>query len=73
MEKNNVVVDLNIVRVQGVQAGVALAIVKETREPMTNTQLAKTMGITFPTAQKILAQLAQAGLIKADGKKYVKI
>lgn len=66
-------IETSKVRKYGPAGVVALAYVQASYEPVSNSDMSKFLGVTFPTAQKILKRLEDDGLIKESGKGYVKI
>ena len=71
--KAKIEVETSKIKEFGPTVAVALAIVQASVEPMTNTELAHQMGISFPTAQKALKILEESGHVKEVGKAYRKI
>lgn len=68
--KQKIEVETAMVREYGANIAVALAMVCASYEPLTNTELANMMNVSFPTAQKCLNKLAELRRIKYDGKVY---
>lgn len=66
-------IKLSDVKELGANATVILAVINNTDGELSNTDVAKEVGLSFPTAQKLLQELADRGLIKPVGKKYTKI
>lgn len=66
-------IDMVVVKEHGANAAVVLAVVNKSDEKVSNTDIAREVGISFPTAQKILSELAENGLIQQCGKMYCKI
>ena len=66
-------IDLNVCKELGANASVCLAVVNNNKGPLSNTDVAKVVGISFPTAQKILQTLTEKGLIQFNGKRYYKL
>jgi predicted transcriptional regulator len=71
--KRELTVDMRVVKDHGANAAVVLAVIKDSYEPMTITDVSKAVGITYPTAHKCLDILADNSFIKRDGKAYRKI
>ena len=71
--KRELTVDMRVVKDHGANAAVVLAVIKDSYEPMTITDVSKAVGITYPTAHKCLDILADDSFIKRDGKAYRKI
>lgn len=69
----NVTVDLRTVKEIGANAAVVLAVVNNSEVKLSNTEVASIVGISFPTAQKILQSLVEDGKIQMAGKFYCKI
>lgn len=69
----NVTVDLRTVKEIGANAAVVLAVVNNSEVKLSNTEVAGIVGISFPTAQKILQSLVEDGKIQMAGKFYCKI
>ena len=65
-------VDMSVVREFGAIAGIILAVVNDSCEPVSNTDVAHQVGCTFPTAKKTLELLVDKSYIKQDGKLYTK-
>ena len=66
-------IDLNVCKELGANVAVCLAVVNNNKGQLSNTNSAKIVGISFPTAQKILHELAEKGLIQSCAKMYSKI
>lgn len=66
-------IDMEAVKKYGANAAVVLAVVNKSADNVSNTDIAREVGISFPTAQKILSELAVFGLIQQCGKMYCKI
>ena len=66
-------IDMEVVKEHGANSAVVLAVVNQSTEKVSNTDIAREVGLSFPTAQKILSGLAEFGLIKQCGKLYSKI
>ena len=66
-------IDLGVCKEVGANAAVCLAVVNNNKGKLSNTDVAKEVGISFPTAQKILQGLTEKGLIQSDGKRYYKL
>lgn len=66
-------IDMEVVKEHGANAAVVLAVVNKSTENVSNTDIVREVGLSFPTAQKILSGLAELGLIKQCGKLYSKI
>ena len=66
-------IDLGVCKDLGANAAVCLAVVNNTKGQLSNTDVAKYVGISFPTAQKILQTLTEKGLIQFNGKRYYKL
>lgn len=66
-------IDLEVVKQYGANAAVCLAVINQSKGKMSNTDIARIVGISFPTAQKILHELAEKGLIQSCAKMYSKI
>jgi predicted transcriptional regulator len=71
--KRELTVDMRVVKDHGANAAVVLAVIKDSYEPMTITDVSKAVGITYPTAHKCLDILADNSFIMRDGKVYRKI
>ncbi len=71
--KEELVIKMNVVKEHGANAAVVLAVVNKSADKVSNSDIAREVGISFPTAQKILSELAEKGLIKQCGKMYSKI
>jgi predicted transcriptional regulator len=71
--KRELTVDMRVVKDHGANAAVVLAVIKDSYEPMTITDVSKAVGITYPTAHKCLDILADNSFIKRDGKAYRKL
>lgn len=65
-------VDMSVVKEYGAIAGIVLAVVNNSYEPVSNTDVAHQVGCTFPTAKKTLELLVDKSYIKQDGKLYTK-
>ena len=65
-------VDMSVVREFGAIAGIILAVVNDSCEPVSNTDVAHQVGCTFPTAKKTLELLVDKSYIKQEGKLYTK-
>lgn len=65
-------IDMDVVKKHGANAAVVLAVVNKSTVKVSNTDIAREVGISFPTAQKILSELADDGLIQQCGKMYCK-
>ena len=63
-------VDVNVILEHGVTAAVVLALVERNKEKMSTTEVANAIGVTYPTAQKNLRLLADAGLIQTNGSMF---
>ena len=66
-------VKVRIIKEYGANAAVVLGVINQSEEPLTNTDVATKLGLSFPTAQKCLQTLHEHNLIKQDGKKYIKL
>lgn len=66
-------IDLGVCKEVGANAAVCLAVVNNYKGKLSNTDVAKYVGISFPTAKKILQGLTEKGLIQSDGKRYYKL
>ena len=66
-------IELSVVKQYGANAAVCLAVINQSNVKMSNTDIARIVGISFPTAQKILHELSEKGLIQSCGKMYSKI
>ena len=66
-------IDMEVVKEHSANAAVVLAVVNMSDDKVSNTDIAREVGISFPTAQKILSELAENGLIQQCGKMYCKI
>lgn len=71
--KETIEINMDLVRKLGANAAVALAIVEKIGEKVSNSQVQREMGVSFPTAQKTLELLHLNGAIRKDGKLYCKI
>lgn len=71
--KRLLTVDMRVVIEHGAVAAVVLAVIDNAYEPLSTTQVADAVGVTYPTAQKNLKILAGEGLIKEVGKAFRKI
>jgi predicted transcriptional regulator len=71
--KRELTVDMRIVKENGANTAVVLAVIQNSYEVMSITQVANAVGITFPTAHKCLDLLVDKKLIAAEGKSYRKI
>lgn len=71
--KRELTVDMRIVKENGANTAVVLAVIKDSYEPMTISDVSRAVGITYPTAHKCLDILASGNLIKQDGKAYRKL
>ena len=71
--KRELTVDMRVVKDYGANAAVVLAVIKDSYEPMTISDVSRAVGITYPTAHKCLDILASGNLIKQDGKAYRKL
>lgn len=71
--KKEILVNTRIVKEYGCTAAVVLAVVNSAVEPLSNTEVAQMVGISFPTAQRCLQILAENNHIKTAGKLYTKI
>ena len=71
--KNQLTVETKVVKKYGVTAAVVLAVINHSYEPMTTTEMANAIGVSYPTAQKNLQILAASKLVKSDGKAFSKI
>ena len=69
----SITLNLSTIKELGANAAVVLAVVNQSKEKMSNTDVARIVGISFPTAQKILHDLAEKGLIQSCAKMYCKI
>lgn len=66
-------IDLMQVKQLGTTAAIVLAFVNKSNDRVSNADIAREIGITFPTAQKTLLSLAENGFIQSVGKQYEKI
>ena len=66
-------VSFSVVRQHGATTAVVLALVQNNVTPVSVTDIAKMMDISYPTAQKCLKALHQNSLVTFDGKMYHKI
>lgn len=66
-------IDMEVVKEHSANAAVVLAVVSMSDDKVSNTDIAREVGISFPTAQKILSELAENGMIQQCGKLYCKI
>jgi predicted transcriptional regulator len=71
--KNQLTIDTKVMKEYGVTAAVVLAIVNISDGDVAPTEIAKEVGITYPTAQKNLRMLADFNMIKANGNAFSKI
>lgn len=71
--KNELTVSMSIVKEHGANCAIVLGVINASSEPMTNSEVANTVGISFPTAQKCLKTLADNNLIRLKLGKYVKL
>lgn len=71
--KRLLTVDMRVVIEHGAVAAVVLAVIDNAYEPLSTTQVADAVGVTYPTAQKNLKILVGEGLIKEVGKAFRKI
>lgn len=65
-------VDMSVVKEYGAIAGIVLAVVNNSYEPVSSTDVAHQVGCTFPTAKKTLEQLVEKSYIKQKDKRYFK-
>jgi hypothetical protein len=65
-------VDMSVVNEYGAIAGIVLAVVNNSYEPVSNTDVANQVGCTFPTAKKTLELLVEKSYIKQKDKRYFK-
>lgn len=70
---NKLEVELSVVKNYNANAAVVLAYVNTSDKALSNTEVANGVGISFPTAQKVLQTLANDGLITEVGKLYRKL
>ena len=66
-------IDMEVVKEHGANAAVVLAVVNKSSEKVSNMDIAREVGLSFPTAQKILQTLTEKGFIQFNGKRYYKI
>ena len=71
--KKELIINMEVVRKHGANTAVVLAVIKNSYEPMTITEVSNAVGISFPTAHKCLDKLAGENLIKAFEKVYSKL
>lgn len=71
--KNELTVSMSIVKEHGANCAIVLGVINASSEPMTNSDVANAVGISFPTAQKCLKTLADNNLIRLYLGKYVKL
>lgn len=71
--KKELTINMSVVKEHGAVAAVVLAVIDNAYEPLSTTQVADAVGVTYPTAQKNLKILVGEGLIKEDGKAFRKI
>jgi DNA-binding transcriptional regulator GbsR (MarR family) len=71
--KNELTVSMSIVKEHGANCAIVLGVINASSEPMTNSEVAKAVGISFPTAQKCLKTLANNNLIRQYVDAYVKL
>ena len=71
--KKELTINMDVVRKHGANTAVVLAVIKNSYEPMTITEVSNAVGISFPTAHKCLDKLASENLIKAFEKVYSKL
>ena len=66
--KQELAVDMNVVKTHGANAAVTLAVINNAYGAMTITEVAGAVGITYPTAHKCLDLLVEEKYIKAVDK-----
>lgn len=66
-------IDLEVCKEYGANAAVCLAVVNNDKGQLSNTDVSRLVGISFPTAQKTLQTLTEKGLIQFNGKRYYKL
>lgn len=72
--KQELAVDMNVVKKHNASVAVVLAVIKNADGVMTITEVSKAVGITYPTAHKFLDMLVAENYIEAvDQSSYRKI
>ena len=71
--KQELTVDMEVVKTHGANVAVVLAVVKNANGILTITEVSNTVGITYPTAHKCLDLLVEKKMIGTTGKSYCKI
>lgn len=71
--KRELPVDMRVVKYHGANVAVVLAVIKDSYEPMTISDVSRAVGITYPTAHKCLDILEYNSFIKCEGKAYRKL
>ena len=66
--KKELIINMSVVKEHGAVAAVVLAVIDNAYEPLSTTQVADAVGVTYPTAQKNLKILVGEGLIKEVGR-----
>lgn len=64
---------MTMVREIGALNSICLAVVNNNKSKVSNSYVARELGISFPTAQNALRTLAEKGLIMPCDKKYSRI
>lgn len=73
--KANIEISTRVVKEHGCVHAVVLGLINSAVEPLSTKEIACNVGISFPTAGKVLNALVDANLIKVIGeydKKYTK-
>ena len=71
--KNQLTIDTKVMKEYGVMTAVVLAVINQSYEPLSVTETANMIGVSYPTAQKCLQVLVNSNLIKTDGKTFRKL
>ena len=73
--KAKIEIETRVVKEHGCVHAVVLGMINNAVEPLSTKDVSNMVGISFPTAQKVLKELVDASLIKVSGeydKKYTK-
>lgn len=73
MDKLVLEIEVSAVKNLGISEAVVLAYVNKIDTIVSNTDIATALGISFPTAQRLLQSLAEDGHILRVGKKFQKL
>ena len=71
--KSELVIKTKVLKEHGIMAAAVLAVINQSDEPLSTTEMAEMLNVSYPTAQKNLRLLHDAKLIATDGRVYSKI